>query len=225
MGFDSDNFLDGLSDAPVDAGTWGDEWTPASEFPPCIQPSNQLLVVSDINELRGFEANGTSHLEANLNFRVLGGEQDGVSAATFVRLNTFVNQRSGQSRIGDMLNSAGFPAPASQREMAEFIKVMLDDGKECTAQIEWRGFCSPCYQASLMTATNANTPEAAKAELQGSDTSKAVYKAANAAGLKARNARAFPDSSNGDGKQDFFSCGTCGNEVRAQTRIARFLKS
>ena len=149
MPFDPDS-LEQLSDARVEAGKWGGEWEPATEFPPCIQPSNQSIVISDINELRGFEANGTNHLELDANFRVRGGEQDGASAVTFQELNTFINDRTGQSRIGDMLNSAGFPQPSSLREIAEFIKVMHDEGKECTAQIEWKGFCSPCYQAASM---------------------------------------------------------------------------
>ena len=90
-------------------------------------------------------------------------------------------------------------------------------GASFSTQIDWRGFCTTCYENKLRELTGAADLAAAKTQATP-DQKKQASKYAT----KAKNYRGFPSTTNG-ARADSFICPVCKDEVRAQVNIQRFI--
>jgi len=120
----------------------------------------------------------------------------------------------------DLVKSAGIAqAPRSNQEFFVALKGLKErgPGASFSTQIDWRGFCTTCYDKKLMALTATMVGEAAKAVATPEQKREASKYA-----TKAKNYRAFPTNANGL-KADSFICQDCKDEVRAQVNIQRFI--
>ena len=207
MPFDPESLKD-ISTDPVDPevlGTWGTSWEPPPDYPPPVAPGKYNLVVSHIERMRTFKTKaGQNHLEFVVHLEVKGGDFDGRSAARFVKLNTFLNRGTGQSKLGDLLNSAQYPPPRSLQEYASNVQDMLDnpDVRIARGEIDWNGVCNMCRDNALKELTEQSSVEAANTHLNtqidegNEDEVEEAWGIKNKAKdvrLKLRSARLFPE--------------------------------
>jgi hypothetical protein len=212
-----------FSDEPLELSQSDfDDWAPAPEFAPPPPAATYSVYVSEIREEKEFDTQKGKRYSATIDLRIIGGEYDD-RAITWQRLSNteFERKQDGRrtSQLMDLIKSAGIPqAPRSNREYSVALHGLHDRGPAAPfkVQIDWRGFCTSCYEKALMAATGAGTPEEAKAAASGEDKGTASKGA-----VKAKNYRGFPSNPAG-GKADTFVCPDCGEEVRAQVRIVRF---
>jgi len=215
MSFDPTQFsTKPLSDEQL--GGWGEDWGERQEFPPAIPADNYHLTVTvddtrdgDCSLVAGVikkgDREGLTFVGGTFSFKVAEGDFVGRAGPRFQYLNSIVSPFTGHSDIGDMLNSFGAPEPSSDLEIAEIIMGLSgNEGASCRAQVDWRGICRACRTAYL-------------------DENPDDYRGADKVAIVAKSARQFPDSVNGVGKLDVMDCTTCGEEVRAQLFIRRFL--
>jgi hypothetical protein len=109
-------------------------------------------------------------------------------------------------------------APKTNKEWAQVLVNMKDQGRRFGFQLDWEGSCYNCYQTKLIGITKKSSYEDAKAAAEKEDT-----KLAGEFALKAKHGRDFPDAPGG-GKKDFFECRDCHKEVRARGKISRYFK-
>jgi|WetSurMetagenome_2_1015567.scaffolds.fasta_scaffold11627_5 hypothetical protein len=211
-----------FSDEPIDSQTDFDNWEPAPEFAPPPAAGTYRTYVSEIREAKEFDAKAGKRLNATLDFRIVGGQYDD-RAITWQRIsNAEFERRDGHrsSMMLDLVKSAGIQqAPRSNKEFYLTLQSLKDRGPAGLfgTQIDWRGFCTGCYEKALMAVTGTTNSEAAKAVATGEQKGTASKEA-----VKAKNYRAFPTTPNGS-KADSFICKDCQGEVRAQVKVQRFL--
>lgn len=199
-----------------------DDWQPAPEYAPPPPAGTYQMYVGEIREEKEFETQKGKRYSTTLDFRIVGGEYDD-RAVTWQRLSNTEYERKVDGRktsqLLDLIKSAGIAQiPRSNREYSVVVHGLHDRGIGATfkGQMDWRGFCTGCYEKALMDATGCSTAEDAKAAATGEQKGDAAKVA-----VKAKNFRAFPVDGNGK-KMDAFVCNDCGAEVRAQVRIVRF---
>lgn len=213
-----------FSDEPLDTQHDFDEWEPAPEFAPPPPASTYRMYLAQIREEKEVKAAVGKRLNATVDFKIIGGQYDD-RAITWQRVSNVEFQRRDGKRTSMMLDlvkaAAVQQAPRSNNEFHKVLHSLVDRGPSAplAGQIDWRGFCTTCYEKGLMQATGAATVDAAK-NIASNEQVKDVSKAAT----KAKSYRGFPALPNGGGRSDTFLCKDCGNEVRAQVRIVRFLQ-
>jgi hypothetical protein len=212
-----------FSDEPLDGVQQDfDSWEPAPEFAPPPPAGTYQVYLSEIREEKEFEGRQGKRLAATVDFRIIGGEYDD-RAITWQRLSNAEFERRGDGKrtslMLDLIRSAGVTvAPKSNNEFHKVMQSLLDRGKAAPlkVQVDWRGFCSGCYEKSLIRQTGAPNAAAAKEAAE-----KDNYDTANGEAVKAKSYRGFPLTESGS-RQDSFICPDCGNEVRAQIRVSRY---
>ncbi len=210
-----------FSDEQLETQQSFDDWEPAPEFAPPPPAATYRTYLSEIREAKEFEARVGKRLTATIDLRIVGGQYDD-RAITWQRVsNAEMQRRNGKtsSMMLDMIKSAGIAqAPRSNREFYQVLQSLKDQGpaKSFGTQIDWRGFCTTCYEKKLMELTGLSVDNA-KANATP-DQKKEASKYAT----KAKGYRSFPTTNNG-GKADSFICNDCKNEVRAQVNIQRFI--
>jgi hypothetical protein len=211
-----------FSDDPIETQQSYDEWEPAPEFAPPPVAGTYRTYVSEIREAKEFDAKNGKRLTATLDFRIVGGQYD-ERAITWQRVSNAEMTRSNgktSSMLLDLAKSAGIAqAPRSNKEFYTVIQGLKDrgPGASFSTQIDWRGFCTTCYENKLKELTGTQTLDDAKAAATPEQ-----KKAASKFATKAKNYRGFPSTNNG-ARADSFICPVCKDEVRAQVQIQRFL--
>ncbi len=211
-----------FSDEPIDAQQDFDNWEPAPEFAPPPAAGTYQTYLHEIRDAKEFESKNGKRLNATLDLKIIGGQYD-ERAINWQRVSNmeFKRQNGTQSSLMmDMVKCAGIAqAPRSNKEYYEVLLGLKDRGVGASfkTQIDWRGFCTNCYEVRLMALTGTTSAEAAKAAATPEN-----KKEASKFATKAKNYRAFPTNPNGT-KADSFICADCKNEVRAQVNIQRFL--
>lgn len=213
-----------FSDEPLDTQHDFDDWEPAPEFAPPPAAGTYRAYLAQIREEKEFEAKSGKRLSATVDFKIIGGTYDDRSVNWQRVSNAEFQRRDGRrtSFMLDLVKAAGVQqAPRSNREFSQVLHSLVDRGPSApmAIQIDWRGFCTGCYEKSLMQATGASTVDAAKDKASNEQ-----YNDANKYATKAKGYRGFPALPNGGGRSDSFLCKDCGNEVRAQVRVSRFLQ-
>jgi len=200
-----------------------DDWEPQAEFAPPIPAGVYNFYLAQVRSEREINTQKGLRYMAQVDVRVLGGEHDD-RAVTYQRVSNAEFERprgSGKftSTLMDLAKTAGQQPPKSNQEASELLNSMVQRGTGVSfkAQVDWRGFCIPCYEKALKRLTGAYDVAEAK-----STADKDQYKEANAAGSKAKSMRNFPEDGNGN-RKDTLICPDCGNEVRANVEIRRFV--
>ncbi len=166
----------------------------AQEYPPPV-PEGTYTFIQGKPE---FGANAAGFLTANMTHVVTGGDQDGAKLA-FDRVSDKPFERQGVkvSMMADHIRavypSADRPRPRSHAEYAQALEGA--EGKTFKAAVGWEAGCN-----------HAGTPQ----EVDWSDKDK-VY--------RVKGSRNMP--SNGNGPLSEFPCPTCGQPLRARSRIDR----
>ncbi|MFA5352629.1 MAG: hypothetical protein WC291_00200 [Thermodesulfovibrionales bacterium] len=215
-----------FSDEPIDVQQDFDNWEPAPEFAPPPPAGTYQTYLSEIRDEKEGDTPVGKRLTAVVDLRIIGGDNDD-RAITWQRVSNRESEYQGKrrSQMLDLLKCAGVAqAPRSNREFSVALHSVHDRGKGAPfkTQIDWRGFCTTCYEKRLMELTGGETVEIAKS--LASNLSQEQRKALGKFATKAKNYRAFP-AMDGDkaGRKDTFICPDCGDEVRAQVNISRFL--
>ncbi len=166
----------------------------AQEFPPPV-PEGTYTFLQGKPE---FKATDDGYLGATMTHVVTGGDQDGAKLA-FDRMSdkTFDRQGVKVSMMADHIRavypSADRPRPRSHAEYAQALEGA--EGKPFKAAVGWEAGCN-----------HAGTPQ----EVDWSDKDKV---------FRVKGARNMPQ--NGNGAQSEFPCPTCGQPLRARSRIDR----
>jgi hypothetical protein len=211
-----------FSDDPIDVQQDFDNWEPAPEFAPPPVAGTYQTYISEIREATEIDSKAGKRLSAIIDLKIIGGQYDERTIA-WVRISNVEMQRSNgktSSQMLDVLKCGGVQqAPRSNKEYFVALKGMKDRGAGASfkTQIDWRGFCTTCYETRLMSLTGAENTEAAKAMATAEQ-----KKDASKFATKAKNYRAFPTNAAG-AKCDSFICADCKDEVRAQVNVQRFL--
>ena len=206
-----------FSNEPLpDIGEWED-WQ--EDVPTPLEAGTYDAIISEQRDVKQL-SNG--YLQATLDFRAIGGLHDGRSVATFVRVTNqpkpFGNKAS---QMTDILRGAGLDgaAPQSNADYVRLLKLVADQQMRIGTRMEWRAFCTPCFDAKAAELTGATAGDAARAALK---LNKAHDKEARAAGTKATNMKKFLELSGG---RPTYSCAECGGEVQARAEIRNFFKA
>jgi hypothetical protein len=211
-----------FSDEPIDVQQDFDNWEPAPEFAPPPAAGTYQTFLSEIREAKEFDFNGGKRLTATVDLRIIGGQYDD-RAITWVRVTNAERTRSNgktSSQMMDLVKCGGLQqAPKSNKEYYVALQGLKDRGPAAgfKTQIDWRGFCTTCYETKLMALTGITTADAAKTAATAEQ-----KKEASKFATKAKNYRAFPTLPSG-AKADSFICADCKDEVRAQVNVQRFL--
>lgn len=211
-----------FSDEPLDTQSDFDGWEPAPEFAPPPPANTYPMFVKNIREIKEGESKVGKRIYATLDLCIQGGEFDG-RAINFQRLNNIEFTRKDGKRTSfmlDMLKCGGLmQAPKSNKEFAVALQGFAERGPSSVfkGQIDWEGACATCRDKYLMSATSTSSIEDAK-----NLATKENWDGARKASVKAKNYRAFPMNPNGS-RKDTFICPDCGEEVRAQVQIKRFI--
>ncbi len=166
----------------------------AQEYPPPV-PEGTYTFIQGKPE---FGANSKGFLTANMTHVVTGGEHDGAKLA-FDRISDKPFDRQGVkvSMMADHIRavypSADRPRPRSHAEYAQALEGA--EGKTFKAVVGWEAGCN-----------HQDTPQ----EVAWEDKEKV---------FRVKGARNMPQ--NGNGAQSEFPCPTCGQPLRARSRIDR----
>lgn len=201
-------------------------WVEPPEFAPPVPAGKYVGHVDTIREETQKIVEGLGkRWYATFDIRIIGGEQD-ERTVTFVRVDNVERLRKATGTMAskglDLMKAASITAPLkTNKDFHEALLRMKEMGPAVKFgfQVDWRGFCSNCYESQLMRATGAATAEAAKSL----STPQQRGSAADFA-TKAKNYTKFPDSMNGKGKQDSFICNDCKETVRASMNVTRFIR-
>lgn len=209
-------------------------WQEPAEFPPPPPPGKKSAVVAMIRDMK--QVNG--NLSVNLDLKLKGGTDDD-KPLNFVRLSGKMFERNGArtSQLLDFVKSSGAQqAPTSNKLFAICIQRMIDAGTLVYFQVDWRAYCSNCANTKLMEETGEVTDAAAGAALEDikrtdSRRGAEIQKRVRQAGEKFKNYRTFPEIAGAQKdehgvvpRKDIVNCPTCGQELRAQANITRWLK-
>jgi hypothetical protein len=211
-----------FSDEQLDTQQSFDDWEPAPEFAPPPPAGTYHMYLDKIRDMAEKQTKQGLRLFATLDFRIQGGEYD-TRAVNFQRVNNVTfNRRDGKatSFMMDLVKSGGIQqAPTSNKAFALALQSIADrgPGTPFQGQLDWEGVCGVCRDKFLMNATQSGTIEEAKQAATKED-----WDGARKASVKAKNYRAFPINANGS-RKDIFTCPDCGEEVRAQVQIKRFI--
>ena len=225
-----------LDDSPIEGIEEAfQNWSEPQEFPPPPPPGKKSAVVASIRDMKQLNGN----LSVNLDMTLKGGADDG-KPLNFVRLSGKMFERGGvrTSQLLDFVKSSGAQqVPNSNLQFAQYLKRMVDAGTLVYFQVDWRAYCTNCANTALMDETGEQTDAAAAAaleELRRSDGRRAaeIQKKVRAAGEQFKHYRTFPEMPGGvkgaDGvvpRKDIVNCPKCGQELRAQANITRWLKA
>lgn len=216
-----------LSDAPIEGVEEAfANWQEPSEFPPPPPPGKHSAVIKDIRDAK--EQDGV--LKVVLDLELRGGEGD-QKPLNFVRLSGKMFERQGTrtSQLLDFVKSAGMQqVPRSNKEFAAALKRLMDSAQTVNFQLDWRAYCSNCASTKLLELTGEQTDDAARDALNAMYSSdaaaaKKIRDEVSKVGTKAKNYKGFPEGHNGL-RSDTFDCPACGQELRAQANITRWLR-
>lgn len=214
----SDDLLDGAQED-------FENWEPPAEFAPAVPAGVYSMYLTEIREPKEFDTKEQGkRLSASLDFRIAGGPND-ERAITWQKVTNIRFERgrgSGKfsSRMLDVLKSAGVQqAPTSNKEYFAALQALQSRGKAAClkGQVDWRGFCTTCYERALLRQTGSPDIQAAKVAADNDQ-----YQIANKEATKAKSFRGFPLNDKGV-REDVMLCKECGDEIRAQVNITRYI--
>ena len=227
-----------LDDSPIDGIEEAfQNWSEPQEFPPPPPPGKKSAVVTQIRDMK----QNAGVLSVVLDLQLRGGEDEG-KPLNFVRLSGKMYDRTSShtrtSQLLDFIKSGGVQqVPNSNKQFAQCIQRMIDAATLAYFQVDWRAYCTNCANTKLMEETGEVTDDAAGAaldDIKRTDSRRGaeIQKKVRQAGEKFKNYRAFPEiagaTKGADGmvpRKDIVNCPTCGQELRAQANITRWLKS
>ena len=212
-----------FSEQPIEGIEQDQEnWKSPSEFPPPPDPGTYRAFIKQIRDVRekitdkgprlvvSYDAH-LVELDRTINFNWISN----------IEFNT--NDRGRTSTMLDMVKSAGVTGVI--RTNQDFAKILdkMEGNNQFTFRIniDWRGSCRTCYAQKLMELTGDDTSELAAAHA-----SKEQKDEANKFALKFKNFRQFPPADTDPMKRKSTAvCADCGDEIRAQANINRYLAS
>lgn len=207
---DAFDFSTLTNDTSLDFGEW-DNWQEQEDFPPALPEGTYR---GKVDKIRSADVREDGYLGTVVDLRVVGGAYDN-RTVTWQRISNKPREEGNRaSMLTDLLQSAGVrgTAPRSNQEYGAALNHICETATPVTFSVGWRGFCSVCYETKLVELTGASSASEAKM-VASTDVKKEASKFAT----KAKSSRSFPNG------QDVMSCPTCGNEVRAQVQIRKFL--
>lgn len=213
-----------FSDEPLNIEQDFNEWEPAPEFAPPPQAGTYTVYIDQIRSEEQFEVPTVGvRYKVVVDLRIVGGEYDNRTITWQRFSNKEVTRKATgkrSSQLLDLVKAAGMKQPPRSNNDFHLVVNRLKDlgpGATFMVQIDWRGFCTPCFEKKLMELTHTATPDDAKHVADGDQRNEASNFA-----TKARNYRGFPVAGVNQ-RKDSFICEGCKNEVRAQVQIQRFL--
>lgn len=212
----SDTVIDGLEDDQS-------KWKPASEFPPPPDAGVYSVFIKQIRDTREKTTPSGPRLVVSYDAEIIGPKFEG-RVLTFQwasNVEFMTSDRGRTSTLLDLVKSAGVKGVI--RTNADFAKILnnMEGNRQYAfdAMNDWRGSCRSCYNQKLMELTGSETPELAALHCSAEQ-----KREANNFAVKFKNHRQFPVTDNDASKRkDIVICSDCGDEIRAQANITRYL--
>lgn len=196
-------------------------WKPANEFPPPPEPGKYTGFIKQIREIRE-KLTKDKGPRVVVCFDVQLMENDRVIAFNWAsNIEYMTADRGRTSTLLDLVKSAGIQGIVrTNKDFVSFLQKM-EGNNQITFKIsvDWKGSCRTCYSQKLIGLTGEEN-----GDLAAEHATKEQKDEANKFALKFKNYRAFPQADNDPNKRkSVVLCSDCGDEIRAQANISRYL--
>lgn len=198
-------------------------WKPPDKFPPPPDPGAYRVFIKKIRSSNEKMTPHGKRMSVCFDLEILdpGSFQGRILAFQWAGNYEYKTEDRGRtSGLLDLIQSAGVKTRVSSNaDFAGILNQMEDNPSKAFKVLnDWRGSCRSCFEDRIKLLTGQDSREAAMERLTPEQKAEA-----NKFALKFANARQFPLVGTGNKRKASVECNDCGETIRAQANVVRYL--